>query len=57
MCRTVDEVLVDKMIMKRAELLPHADFIRTPEDVGARGEKMRGYVRWLAQRVAALGAR
>ena len=55
MCRTVDEVLVDKMILKRADILPHADFIKTPEDVGDKGEKLHRYVSWLTERVTSLG--
>jgi len=44
----------DKAILKRADVLPHA-LINRVEQLGAGGENLREYVRWLVQRVRELG--
>lgn len=41
----------DKMIMKGAEVLPHALFNHVEQKTGLKGEKLRAYVEWLRNRV------
>jgi len=48
-------VAVDKMVLKRVDVLPHA-LINAPEKFGERGRVFLEYVDWLARRVT-LGAR
>jgi methylaspartate ammonia-lyase len=55
MCRTDDPQQVDKMILKRADQLPHADFIRVKEDLGPGAEKMATYLQWVTDRITQLG--
>jgi methylaspartate ammonia-lyase len=45
---------VDKMILKRVDSLPHG-LINEPSLVGPDGEALVAYVRWVRDRVAALG--
>ena len=44
----------DKMIMKRADVLPHALFNHVETKVGLKGEKIKEYVEWLRNRVLEL---
>ena len=44
-------VNADKMIMKGAEVLPHALFNHVEQKTGLKGEKLRAYVEWLRNRV------
>ncbi|MDR1296505.1 MAG: methylaspartate ammonia-lyase [Deltaproteobacteria bacterium] len=44
----------DKIILKGAEVLPHALFNNVRDKLGERGEKLKGYVEWLARRVETL---
>lgn len=46
---------VDKMILKRVDVLPHGLINNVAEKLGYQGEKLDEYVRWLAQRVKTLG--
>lgn len=41
----------DKMIMKEAEVLPHALFNHVEQKTGKNGEKLRAYVEWLRNRI------
>ncbi len=41
----------DKMIMKEAEVLPHALFNHVEQKTGLKGEKLRAYVEWLRNRI------
>lgn len=41
----------DKMIMKGAEVLPHALFNHVEEKTGLQGEKLLSYVEWLRNRI------
>lgn len=41
----------DKMIMKSAEVLPHALFNHVEEKTGVNGEKLKAYIEWLRDRV------
>ena len=54
-CLTRDYDQIDRMIMKRLELLPHASFHIPERDLGRAGEKLLDYGRYLAGRVRALG--
>jgi len=44
----------DKMIMKGADVLPHALFNHMEEKVGLKGEKIQAYLEWLSQRILKL---
>jgi methylaspartate ammonia-lyase len=41
----------DKMILKRADVLPHALINNVEEKLGTRGEKLKEYVAWLRNRI------
>ncbi|NDV66866.1 methylaspartate ammonia-lyase [Bacteroides sp. 224] len=41
----------DKMIMKGAQVLPHALFNHVEEKTGLRGEKIEAYIEWLRNRI------
>jgi methylaspartate ammonia-lyase len=45
----------DKMILKRVDVLPHGLINHVADKLGHDGGKLREYVRWLVQRVQALG--
>ncbi len=45
----------DKMIMNRLASLPHTQVDDIPKQLGTRGEVLLQYVRWLKERVYALG--
>ncbi len=47
----------DKMILKEAEVLPHALINNVEEKLGLKGEKLRAYIRWLAKRITDLRRR
>lgn len=42
---------VDKMLLKRIDVLPHGLINNVAEKLGENGEKLRDYVKWLVQRV------
>ena len=44
----------DKMIMKAADVLPHALFNHVETKVGLKGEKIKAYIRWLRERILKL---
>lgn len=44
----------DKMIIKGAEVMPHALINNVEEKLGFHGEKLLGYVKWLSERVLKL---
>lgn len=44
----------DKMIMKGADILPHALFNHAENKVGLQGEKLMSYVEWLRDRIIKL---
>ncbi len=46
---------VDKMILKRVDVLPHGLINHVADKLGHQGEKLEAYVRWLTARVRALG--
>ncbi|MEE8302142.1 MAG: methylaspartate ammonia-lyase [Candidatus Tectomicrobia bacterium] len=55
MCPTDQLKQVDKMIMKRVDVLPHGSFANVAQDVGWEGEKLLDYAGWVARRVGELG--
>lgn len=48
---------VDKMIIKGADVLPHALFNNVETKLGKNGEKLKEYVSWLKNRIETLKAR
>lgn len=44
----------DKMILKRADVIPHGLINNVPDKLGRNGEKLLTYIRWLKKRTAAL---
>lgn len=54
-CITHDYDQIDRMIMKRLELLPHSSFHIPERDLGHDGEKLLAYAARLSERVLALG--
>jgi methylaspartate ammonia-lyase len=54
-CLTHDYDQIDRMIMKRAELLPHSSFHVAERDLGRDGGRLLEYGQRLAQRVRDLG--
>ncbi len=44
----------DKMIIKGADVMPHALINNVEEKLGLKGEKLRDYVKWLSDRVLKL---
>lgn len=44
-------IAVDKMILKGVDVLPHALINNVEEKLGYKGEKLREYIRWLADRI------
>lgn len=55
-CETHDTMMIDRMILKQAELLPHGAFTQIDRDLGRRGEKLLDYARRLVARIGAIGA-
>jgi methylaspartate ammonia-lyase len=55
-CITHDYDQIDRMIMKRLELLPHSSFHIPERDLGRDGEKLLAYASRLAERVRVLGS-
>lgn len=44
----------DKMIIKKADVLPHALINNIDEKLGRKGEKLQEYIQWLANRIREL---
>ncbi len=54
-CATNDQKLqIDKMVMKKVPFLPHGSTSNKEKHLGAKGEKLLEYARWLAGRIDAL---
>lgn len=51
-----DPFILDRMIMKQAELLPHASFTVVETDLGPGGEYILRYTAGLSRRIAEVGA-
>lgn len=45
---------VDKMIIKQTDVLPHGLINNIEEKLGANGEKLKEYIRWLKERIRKL---
>jgi len=45
---------VDKMILKKVDVLPHGLINNIPDKLGYEGEKLREYIRWIVQRIETL---
>jgi len=54
-CHKDDPGQLDRVIVKRVELLPHASFQIVSEHVGLQGEKLAAFVRRVASRVKEIG--
>ncbi len=56
MCPTDHRMMVEKMILKRVNILPHGSFTNLQNDLGSDGGKLVAYADWVSNRVQALGA-
>ena len=54
-CHKDDAGQLDRVILKRVELLPHASFQIVSEHVGLQGEKLSEFVRRVARRIKEIG--
>ena len=56
MCPTPQEFMVEKMIMKRVDIMPHGSFANVETDLGPDGHKLIDYAAWVSQLVQKTGA-
>ena len=56
MCPTDHRMMVEKMILKRVDILPHGSFTNLQNDLGPDGGKLVAYADWVSGRVQVLGA-
>jgi methylaspartate ammonia-lyase len=54
-CHKDDPLQLDRVILKRVELLPHASFTLVKEHVGLQGEKLIDFARMVATRIKTIG--
>jgi methylaspartate ammonia-lyase len=54
-CHKDDHGQLDRVILKRVELLPHGSFQIVSEHVGLQGEKLAAFVRRVASRIKEIG--
>jgi methylaspartate ammonia-lyase len=54
-CHKEDVQMIDRMILKRVELLPHASFQQVERDIGLKGEKLLAYAKGIVRRIAEIG--
>ncbi|MGC4252529.1 MAG: methylaspartate ammonia-lyase [Sphingobium sp.] len=54
-CEQGDMALTDRIILKRADLLPHGSFASVENDLGTDGGKLLDYARGLAARIGEVG--
>src|SRR5438067_5987442 len=47
--------MIDRMILKRVELLPHASFQQVERDIGLKGEKLVAYAQGITRRIHEIG--
>jgi methylaspartate ammonia-lyase len=47
--------MIDRMILKRVELLPHASFQQVERDIGLKGEKLIAYAQGVVRRIREIG--
>ena len=55
-CHKDDHGQLDRVILKRVELLPHASFQIVSDHVGLQGEKLMAFVKRVAGRIKEIGA-
>src|ERR1700730_1164247 len=54
-CHKEDGQVIDRMILKRVELLPHASFQQVERDIGLKGEKLVAYAEGIPRRIREIG--
>jgi methylaspartate ammonia-lyase len=54
-CHKDDAGQLDRVILKRVELLPHGSFQIVSEHIGLKGEKLAAFVRYVASRCQEIG--
>jgi methylaspartate ammonia-lyase len=54
-CHKEDAQMIDRMILKRVELLPHASFQQVERDIGIEGEKLIAYANGIVERIRQIG--
>jgi methylaspartate ammonia-lyase len=54
-CHKEDVQMIDRMILKRVELLPHASFQQVERDIGLEGEKLIAYAGGIVRRIREIG--
>jgi methylaspartate ammonia-lyase len=54
-CHKEDVQMIDRMILKCVELLPHASFQQVERDIGLRGEKLIAYAEGIVRRIGEIG--
>jgi methylaspartate ammonia-lyase len=54
-CHKEDVQMIDRMILKRVELLPHASFQQVERDIGLHGEKLIAYAEGIVRRIREIG--
>jgi methylaspartate ammonia-lyase len=54
-CHKEDVQMIDRMILKRVELLPHASFQQVERDIGLEGEKLIAYASGIVERIRDIG--
>ena len=54
-CHKEDVQMIDRMILKRVELLPHASFQQVERDIGLEGEKLIAYANGIVERIRQIG--
>src|SRR5262249_23623970 len=54
-CHKEDTQMIDRMILKCVELLPHASFQQVERDIGLEGEKLIAYANGIVERIRQIG--
>jgi len=54
-CHKEDVQMIDRMILKRVALLPHASFQQVERDIGIEGEKLIAYAQGIVKRIREIG--
>jgi methylaspartate ammonia-lyase len=54
-CHKEDAQMIDRMILKQVELLPHASFQQVERDIGLEGEKLIAYATGIVERIGQIG--
>ena len=54
-CHKEDVQMINRMILKRVELLPHASFQQVERDIGFEGEKLIAYAQGVVGRIREIG--